>query len=204
MRLADKIATMARRGAPLPYDAEVEWIKCTGTQWLDTGIATNADSELVCDAKMEYSRIPYATLIGTGTGDGNILFSLTYSVGARAYIDEWKNMSDVDMNIRHLVKINSSGIEIDGVERFSYVSNFVSKDTIKLSCWKIDDPVRNGANSIYYSFCITSGSVKIIDLTPVRFTNENGVSEGAMYDRVSGQLFRNEGTGAFVIGPDKT
>ena len=39
---------------------------------------------------------------------------------------------------------------------------------------------------------------------PVRFTNEDGVSEGAMYDRVSGQLYRNAGTGAFVIGPDKT
>ena len=39
---------------------------------------------------------------------------------------------------------------------------------------------------------------------PVRFTNEDGVSEGAMYDKVSGQLFGNSGTGAFVIGPDKT
>lgn len=38
----------------------------------------------------------------------------------------------------------------------------------------------------------------------VRFTNEQGVSEGAMYDRVSGQLFRNAGTGAFTIGPDKS
>ena len=42
------------------------------------------------------------------------------------------------------------------------------------------------------------------DFIPVRFTNEQGVSEGAMYDRVSGQLFRNSGTGAFTVGPDKT
>ena len=27
--------------------------------------------------------------------------------------------------------------------------------------------------------------------------------EGAKYDKVSGQLFRNDGTGAFIIGPDK-
>ena len=47
------------------------------------------------------------------------------------------------------------------------------------------------------------GSV-LFDAIPVRFTNENGVSEGAMYDRVSGNLFRNAGTGAFVIGSDKT
>ena len=42
------------------------------------------------------------------------------------------------------------------------------------------------------------------DFIAVRFTNEGGVSEGAMFDRVSGQLFRNAGTGAFIIGPDKT
>ena len=42
------------------------------------------------------------------------------------------------------------------------------------------------------------------DFIPVRFTNELGETEGAMFDRVSGQLFRNDGTGAFIIGPDKT
>lgn len=53
------------------------------------------------------------------------------------------------------------------------------------------------------------------DFIAVRFTNENGVSEGAMYDRrgIGGMnpdgsprydgLYRNRGTGAFVIGPDK-
>jgi len=44
----------------------------------------------------------------------------------------------------------------------------------------------------------------VMDLTPVRFTNEQGQSEGAMFDRVSGQLFRNAGTGAFGRGSDKT
>ena len=46
-----------------------------------------------------------------------------------------------------------------------------------------------------------NGSI-VQDLIPVRFTNENGQSEGAMYDKVTKQLFRNKGTGSFVIGPD--
>lgn len=45
--------------------------------------------------------------------------------------------------------------------------------------------------------------VALIDLIPVRFLNENGQQEGAMYDKVSKQLFRNKGTGSFTIGPDK-
>lgn len=43
----------------------------------------------------------------------------------------------------------------------------------------------------------------LIDLIPVRFMNETGQQEGAMYDKVSKQLFRNKGTGSFIIGPDK-
>ena len=43
----------------------------------------------------------------------------------------------------------------------------------------------------------TSTNQKLRDLIPVR---KNGV--GYMYDRVSGQLLGNSGTGDFVLGPD--
>ena len=42
----------------------------------------------------------------------------------------------------------------------------------------------------------------ILDLIPVRFTNEFGNQEGAMYDQISGKIFRNQGSGSFAIGPD--
>ena len=50
-----------------------------------------------------------------------------------------------------------------------------------------------------YSFELSLGSETILDFIPVR----KGTF-GYMYDRVSGQFFGNEGTGYFVIGPDKT
>ena len=53
-----------------------------------------------------------------------------------------------------------------------------------------------------YGCTIEEGGVLVRDFIPVRFTNEQGVSEGAMYDRVSGQLFRNSGTGVFIVGTD--
>ena len=37
-----------------------------------------------------------------------------------------------------------------------------------------------------------------LDFIPVRLGNI-----GYMYDRVSGEFFGNQGTGAFIIGPDK-
>lgn len=55
--------------------------------------------------------------------------------------------------------------------------------------------------NIYY-FKIQKSGKLIINLIPVRFTNELGQTEGAMFDKVTGKLFRNQGTGSFVIGPD--
>lgn len=53
-----------------------------------------------------------------------------------------------------------------------------------------------------YSLSIERSGEKVLDMIPVRFTNELGQSEGAMYDRVSRKLFRNQGTGSFATGPD--
>lgn len=55
---------------------------------------------------------------------------------------------------------------------------------------------------LYYGFKMWNGNELVGDFIPVRFTNENGVSEGAMYDKVTKQLFRNQGTGSFQYGND--
>ena len=55
-----------------------------------------------------------------------------------------------------------------------------------------------------YSCKIYQNGIIVSDFIPVRFINKRGETEGAMFDRVSGQLYRNAGTGAFIIGPDKT
>ena len=40
-------------------------------------------------------------------------------------------------------------------------------------------------------------------MVPVRFVNELGEWEGGMYDKVSGEIYKNSGAGEFLIGPDK-
>ena len=52
------------------------------------------------------------------------------------------------------------------------------------------------------NFMISRNRDMLINLVPVRFLNENDEWEGAMYDLVSGELFLNNGTGEFIIGPD--
>lgn len=53
-----------------------------------------------------------------------------------------------------------------------------------------------------YSVSIWYGGSKIIDMSPVRFFNENHEIEGGLYDRISNTIFRNIGSGKFIIGPD--
>lgn len=59
-----------------------------------------------------------------------------------------------------------------------------------------------GSGDYLYSIEVGSGSSKLYDLVPVRRV-ENGVSVGYLCDRLTGTLYGNAGTGAFVIGPDK-
>lgn len=49
----------------------------------------------------------------------------------------------------------------------------------------------------FYYFKLLRNNVLIFDGIPVRVG-----TVGYMYDRVSGQLFGNDGTGAFTLGPD--
>lgn len=60
------------------------------------------------------------------------------------------------------------------------------------------NPGSAGDDKLYSLSFKDSAGTLVIDLIPVRVG-----TVGYMYDRVSGQLFGNQGTGAFVIGPDK-
>ena len=49
----------------------------------------------------------------------------------------------------------------------------------------------------FYSCTITQGNEVVMDLIPVRKS-----SIGYMYDRISGELLGNNGTGSFALGPN--
>ena len=78
-----------------------------------------------------------------------------------------------------------------------FSGTFQSEDTCKI--FRTTDTNKSFIGKVYW--CEVRGHNNM-SFIPVRFTNENGVTEGAMFDRVSGELFRNAGSGAFTIGPD--
>lgn len=114
--------------------------------------------------------------------------------------------SVMTLNTYHDVSMSKNGIYVDGTLLPSSISSaqyIQSTILLSLNGWNYNGRNESrGAMRIYY-FRAWKGGVRILDLIAVRFLNEKGEWEGAMYDWVSGELFRNSGTGSFLIGPDK-
>ena len=208
--------TAAWSGKTLPYDAEVEWIESTGTQYIDTGIY--AVNNIIVEGSVilvDYTVIGTTRIIiGTDyTGSG-------YTFIIRQPSDSKKNILQVMFGGWWTTNQGNAGLDSGVVTTFRYDREgkiFVVNGTIVRTQPPSDfsqHKILIGKNmnqgfgkhpSLKTAHIkIHTGDNPVRDFIPVRFTKENGEADGAMYDRVSGQLFRNAGTGAFIIGPDKT
>ena len=180
----------------------VEYLESTGTQWIDTGIKPTSTTKAVVDTAFTKgsvlgSIIPsyYSTWF---CFTGGTAATVRYYYGSISNYDYM-----IDKTIRHVYGI-SKDFEIDGsVVYISY--NTLTTGTQNIYAF---GRIHNGnPNDLLkgkiFSLEIYDGDDLVCDFTPVHFTNELGQSEGAMYDRVTGEIFGNEGSGSFIIGPDK-
>jgi hypothetical protein len=198
----------------LPYDAEVEYLESTGTQWIDTGVHGKSNlrmdvrsrvsvienfkdnetpgyvfvarsiyfgvSLFYLDNGPEYLLLACSSALGTAPGrlqaDTNWHdFTVDSTVGNK------KTMADgVVLSTSDASKVYQGGAYTIGL--FTLFDRQVCGKGMIASCQLTD----------------TSTNQKLRDLIPVR---KDGV--GYMYDKVSGNLLGNSGTGDFVLGSDK-
>ena len=201
---------LGRGGAKLPYDAEVEYLGSTGTQYIDTLV--NADSNLSVEITMANVGTPWSNVnpIGVILLTPRFRHHLNFTVQGVRYFFGVGDSCDLASNVRP-----SDGdvftYKVDAENKTFTLGSFLGtfpNDTFDtgLSYWLFG---RNGTTPPHlgllriYSAKLWNGSTLVRYFVPVRFTNELGQSEGAMYDRVSKQLFCNQGTGAFGYGNDK-
>jgi hypothetical protein len=195
----------------VPYDAEVEYLESTGTQYINTGVLPA--NNMSFDTAMMFTELT--------TGDHAVLGSRSSSARlqiAQVYGRKWTvgiggsydgNGSAVSANTFYQLHGEvSNGKTVTLSANGSQCSTLTTTGgipTIPVYTLARNRGTYADANSKarIYSMKIYVSSVLVRDYIPVRFTNELGQSEGAMYDKVSKQLFRNKGTGSFKIGPDK-
>lgn len=201
-------------GKNLPYDAEIEYLESTGTQWIDTGITTKnqmagIDIELRAPT---YQSDTWFCGFNQYTGDDRGGFQIGYynnsnavglynSTSSSPYRKKVQLISPYSTSWnRYIINALSKGIEINGnMEVTEQVEDFGSDGGVILL-------FRRGGNlssstitsQIKYAKIYINNNNLVRDYIPVRVGNI-----GYMYDKVSGQLFGNAGTGDFILGPDK-
>ena len=199
------IVTNRRRvmgGNPLPYDSVVEYLESTGTQWIDTLFVPQQDDVrfiIECAVNGRSDNI-FVGMARYGSNDFAFNFyrltSIYWWFGGRI-----GNFSASGLDHQRL----EVGVEIiyngNLVTTVSPTSSFVG-NTSRLALFgqanrAIPTDALYKASGKIYSFSIYYGNQLQLDFIPVRVGQV-----GYMYDRVSGQLFGNAGTGAFVVGPD--
>ena len=195
-----------------------DYIKATGTQYIDTGIT----ADLTTRAEITYKfyeatgyQNNYGNLFGArndqnssafiaGTSDGYIpvgtsrnLFGQFDSVPGNF---STSTKTGVDLN-KHTIHLSRDGFVYDGVtyRTFSNPTAFTSKNIIVAG---YDDSTggKKGGKVYVYSFKLWKAGALVANYIPA----EDPSGQVGMYDTVTGTFFDNDGSGEFIAGSEIT
>ena len=191
----------------LPYDTEIEYLESTGTQFIEIPFGFYKTDEIYMDFSIDLSMGNDKYMIAPKTwNNNNNRFSFgvmnTNKVFTAGYGSSRTGLTMLTPNIPN-----------DGIIHnwqyknylFEVVDLVTSKDVSNITFGAATTNLKlffgynaNTKGKIAYYKQIKDGQ-KVIELIPVRVGQV-----GYMYDKVSGQLFGNNGTGSFILGNDKT
>ena len=196
-------------GRRLPYDAEVEYLESTGTQWIDTGVVATNNTRVKI-AFSDYTRAG-AWLFGarraykdsalgvyTIPSGNNVWFRAFGDFVSRDFTFSTVDLgvSTFDYDCGHFTGTREKvPITVDATDT---ASAFTSSP-YNIYLWTVNLAGTPGAVSSakMYATQIWQNGFLVRDFIPVRCG-----TTGYLYDRVSKRLFGNAGTGNFVLGPD--
>ncbi len=194
---------------PLPSDAtRLEYIESSGTQWIDTGVrgrvGVSAEADVTCTSMGDQ------TILGSRIDDNDTRFNVIHwnasdficGLGGHGYW-YWAGRHVIEAGERHLVRSvmadGDQSIYLDGNligTPKTYRSAFDSKRSMYLLT------LHKGSGTIYpaharlHSAKIWLDGILQRDFVPCRDAND----EVCLYDLVSGEYFRNIGSGSFAAG----
>ena len=191
-----------------PYDCMVEYIESSGTQYIDTGIIPDANTGMYLKANQSGNTDNYAA--GLRNDSGNTRWCIgrsgygwywgygTYDSTQRTHLSKQANIVECKLNYLNDSKWSGTGDNNTSIESTLSTLSFTPAYNIRLfGSAGVSAGYSSYAGKIY-AVKISQGSDIIMDLVPVRVGQV-----GYMYDKISGKLFGNDGTGSFTLGPDK-
>lgn len=187
------------------YDAEIEYLASEQDAWINTGLNGNNDNlSLDCEIMVEptsYSCYPFGNYQSSARKMwGMVVTSDTKAtIRINASASSLKNgQFDFSVGVKHHVVANRTTTTIDGASYMNGTSNGSKNQYPTIALFKGNTRMETNAGKVtIYYFKIYNGETLVADFIPIR----KG-SAGYLYDRVSGQLFGNAGTGNFILGAD--
>lgn len=175
----------------MPYDAEVEYLQSTGTQVIDSGIVGNLNTEVEVSFKTTSTM---AKAIAGSRGDNTNDINLYVDGSATMRFGNKSASGSFSPNTAYTFIANKTAFTINGTAKAINATNTFETPT---NLYIFGNQNGQGAFILYY-IKITKDGHLVRDFIPVRVGQV-----GYLYDKVSGQLFGNVGTGDFVLGNDK-
>lgn len=197
---------------PLPYDAEIEYLQSSGTQYIDTGVYGYMNHTY----ELSFQQITTARMVTWGARgqQSYIGYNMTFTWaddGATKWCVRWESTEtrqryvvlDVLDTNKHTINCSKGRVYFDDSYKGTSAGNnddFILEHNVYLFCSN-NAGVANPTSlvKIYSYKDIDENGNLVRDFIPVRVGQV-----GYMYDKVSGQLFGNAGTGNFVLGNDIT
>lgn len=190
-----------------PYECEVEYLESDNSTnvnnaWIDTGLfVTDNDNDFYISFQL-ISTPTYAHLWGAYKNDSSLITGFLNCKSNNLHAYNNTNAGQKAEASANFLEVNDSVLLRNGVcyigdsvfEPSGMVSNRANPEvTLKL----FRSNYGSAPHSRIFKFKWVKGDDTILDMIPVRVG-----SEGFMYDKVSGKLFGNSGSGSFILGSD--
>ena len=192
-----------------PYDAEIEYLQGNGSAYINTGVKATYNIRYECSFTITEVPPTNFPIFGARVGYGDrssILYYYRYD-STYPYFSWRYGAQDVsNYNVSNIGDYFATSLNaartmvINGVAKSCNTSTFTSNNPIYIFAMN-----NNGATSVSSSTSVLrikwmkiyDGTTLVRDFIPVK---KNSI--GYLYDKVSGELFGNSGTGNFILGPD--
>ena len=191
----------------LPYDAEVEWLKSNGTQYIDTLLYGSMDLDFEIVVKPVNSGTQFQNVLGDRYSSSSRRYSLMYDRTSGTQGGYWNCGSSNEVQIprqyrdfSNFVTFKKEGLDVyangNKIGTFSQ-QEFTTPNTIILFGMRNNGTMSNPFQGYIESCKFSLNGTLLKDFIAVR----KGTI-GYLYDKVSKQLSINNGV--FEVGPDKT
>lgn len=185
----------------LLYEAEIEYLESSGTQYIDTTVKFNGAMNIKCvfqNTDATTTPRDRRFLGGADSWQGN---GVSFAENLLMFFNQVAYFSFYNNTGVHTMTLIDRVLTIDmGYVRTLSANSNTAETSIALFAehrpYGYSDYLTGRIKT--FSVGYNSDANDVIDLIPVRIG-----TTGYMYDKVSGQLFGNAGTGDFILGPDK-